>query len=72
MTGFPLFTAEVDRWFLFASFIPPFVSQFQNLEVFLNPFGFNLLTKLLEVGSSFVALNLHFYWACDLFFFLLD
>nr|KAJ0203451.1 hypothetical protein LSAT_V11C500287800 [Lactuca sativa]KAJ0205049.1 hypothetical protein LSAT_V11C500287860 [Lactuca sativa] len=32
MTGFPLFTAEVDRWFLFASFIPPFVSQFQNLE----------------------------------------
>nr|KAJ0202769.1 hypothetical protein LSAT_V11C500287780 [Lactuca sativa] len=33
MTGFPLFTAEVDRWFLFASFIPPFVSQFQNLEI---------------------------------------
>nr|KAJ0205046.1 hypothetical protein LSAT_V11C500287790 [Lactuca sativa] len=26
-------TAEVDRWFLFASFIPPFVSQFQNLEI---------------------------------------
>ena len=72
MTGFPLFTAEVDRWFLFASLIPPFVSQFQNVEVFLNPFGFNLLTELLEVGSSFVALNLHFYWACDLFFYLLD
>ncbi|XP_052626185.1 uncharacterized protein LOC122197288 isoform X4 [Lactuca sativa] len=37
MTGFPLFTVELDRGFLFASLIQPFVSQFHIYLRMLPP-----------------------------------
>nr|KAJ0209143.1 hypothetical protein LSAT_V11C400169960 [Lactuca sativa] len=78
MTGFPLFTVEVDRGFLFASLIPPFVSQFQNVEfVFVGAvitcygkdreenFFYQIIFILILSGDPEIAKYFHFLFQCS-------